>query len=273
MLIAKNRLPRRIYGNNMSEVEKLVVSGKTWFDATSTIPVEGSPELFNYTSKSMGRQRHFKDEFCNVASGKKANVLYKDSEGYCYIIDTTKGENGIVVRFNGTLEYYDPNDKTPDSGPLVIFDASDASIEIRNTFFYWLKSINSSLDWSNNAVWDAKLILCKYLPIVRSDLDPITTIVPKTRVDNWLEAISSGSGWVYVSEPKAGPQYNVLVKNQGTKDYNLKAKIGRLINTPTLSVTVDGTHTYYNDYSTITLESDDTWSDSKEQVFIDGTQS
>lgn len=41
MLIAKNRLPRRIYGNNMTEVKKLVVSGTTWFDATSTIPAEG----------------------------------------------------------------------------------------------------------------------------------------------------------------------------------------------------------------------------------------
>lgn len=263
MLIAKNRLPRRIYGNNMSEVEKLVVSGKTWFDATSTIPVEGSPELFNYTTKSMNNQEHFKDEFCQVASGKKTNVLYKDSEGYCYVIDTTKGENGVVVRFNGTLKYKDPNSNIPN--PLVIFDASDASIEITSWNFYWLKSINSSLDSSDNAVWDAKLILCKYLPIVRSDLDPITTIVPKTRVNNWLEPDPNGIGNCYVSEPKAGPQYNVLVKNQGTKNYNLKAKIGRLINTPTLSA--------YNDYSTITLECDDSWSDSKQQVYLDGTQS
>lgn len=271
MLIAKNRLPRRIYGNNMSEVEKLVVSDTTWFDATSTIPVEGSPELFNYTFKSIGTQRHFKDEFCQVASGKKTNVLYKDSEGYCYVIDTTKGENGVVVRFNGTLKYKDPNSNIPN--PLVIFDASDASIEITSWNFYWLKSIDSSLSSSGDAVWDAKLILCKYLPIVRSDLDPITTIVPKTRVDNWLDGTVSGSGSCYVSEPKAGPQYNVLVKNQGTKDYNLKAKIGRLINTPTLSITVDGTSTYDNDYSTITLECDDSWSDSKQQVYLDSTQS
>lgn len=40
MLIAKNRLPRRIMGNGQ-EVEKLVVSGTTWFDATSTIPAKG----------------------------------------------------------------------------------------------------------------------------------------------------------------------------------------------------------------------------------------
>ena len=273
MLIAKNRLPRRIYGKNNSEVEKLVVSGTTWFDATSTIPVEGSPELFDYTTTRTGNQRRFENEFCKVASGKKTNVLYKDSEGYCYVIDTTKGENGIVVRFNGTLEYKDPNDNVPGSHDLVIFDASDASIQIsKYGNFYWLKSINSSLSSSDTAVWDAKLILCKYLPIVRSDLDPITTIVPKTEVDNWLEVASAGSRYVYVSEPKAGPQYNVLVKNQGTKDYNLKAKIGRLINTPTLTVTVDGTSTYYNDYSTITLECDDTWSDSKQQVYLDGTQ-
>ena len=268
MLIAKNRLPRRIMGNGQ-EVEKLVVSGTTWFDATSTIPVEGSPALFNYTTKGMNSQHHFRYEFCNVASGKKTNVLYKDSEGYCYVIDTTKGENGIVVRFNGTLEYKDPNANVSGSQALVIFDASDASIQITEADFYWLKSINSSLSSSNNAVWDAKLILCKYLPIVRSDLDPITTIVNKTKTDNSLEG-SAHYGYVYVSEPKAGPQYNVLVKNQGTKDYNLKAKIGRLINTPTLTVT---DNKYYNDYSTITLESDDSWSDSKQQVFIDGTQS
>lgn len=269
MLIAKNRSPRRIYGNNNSEVEKLVVSGTTWFDATSTIPVEGSPELFDYTTKGMNNQRHFKYEFCKVASGKKANVLYKDSEGYCYVIDTTKGENGIVVRFNGTLEYKDPNAKSHETA-LVIFDASDASIQITDANFYWLKSINSSLSSSGDAVWDAKLILCKYLPIVRSDLDPITTIVAKTKTDNWLEGDPNGYGYVYVSEPKAGPQYNILVKNQGTKDYNLKAKIGRLINTPTLTVT---DNKYYNDYSTITLECDDSWSDSKQQVFLDGTQS
>lgn len=269
MLIAKNRLPRRIMGNGQ-EVEKLVVSGKNWFDATSTIPVEGSPELFDYTTKSMNNQRHFRYEFCRVASGKKTNVLYKDSEGYCYVIDTTKGENGVVVRFNGTLEYKDPNDKVPGSGALVIFDASDASIEITNESFYWLKSIDSSLSSSGDAVWDAKLILCKYLPIVRSDLDPITTIVAKTRINNSIEGDPNGLGYVYVSEPKAGPQYNVLVKNQGTKDYNLKAKIGRLINTPTFTLT-EGK--YFNDYSTITLECDDSWSDSKQQVFIDGTQS
>ena len=268
MLIAKNRLPRRIMGNGQ-EVEKLVVSGTTWFDATSTIPVEGSPELYNYATKGMNNQRHFRYEFCEVASGKKTNVLYKDSEGYCYVIDTTKGENGIVVRFNGTLEYKDPNANVSGSQALVIFDASDASIEITTESFYWLKSINSSLSSSNNAVWDAKLILCKYLPIVRSDLDPITTIVAKTRMSNSLDG-GAGYRYVYVSEPKAGPQYNVLVKNQGTKDYNLKAKIGRLINTPTLTVT---DNKYYNDYSTITLESDDSWSDSKQQVFIDGTRS
>ena len=268
MLIAKNRLPRQITGNGQ-EVEKLVVSSKTWFDATSTIPVEGSPELFNYTSKSMSNQRHFEDEFCKVASGKKTNVLYKDSEGYCYVIDTTKGENGVVVRFNGTLEYKDPNAKSHETA-LVIFDASDASIQITDANFYWVKSINSSLSSSSNAVWDAKLILCKYLPIVRSDLDPITTIVAKTQLDNWVEAASAGTGYVYVSESKAGPQYNILVKNQGTKDYNLKAKIGRLINTPTFTLTENK---YFNDYSTITLESDDTWLDTKEQVFLDGTQS
>lgn len=268
MLIAKNRLPRQIIGNGQ-EVEKLVVSGTTWFDATSTIPVEGSPALFNYTQSRMNNQRHFRYQFCEVASGKKTNVLYKDSEGYCYVIDTSKGENGIVVRFNGTLEYKDPNANVSGSGALVIFDASDASIQITDEQFYWLKSINSSLNSSDTAVWDAKLILCKYLPIVRSDLDPITTIVPKTRLQNSLEGGEAGWGYVYVSEPKAGPQYNVLVKNQGTKDYNLKAKIGRLINTPTLTVT---DNKYYNDYSTITLESDDSWLDTREQVFIDGTQ-
>lgn len=268
MLIAKNRLPRRIMGNGQ-EVEKLVASGTTWFDATSTIPVEGSPELYSYTRTRMNNQRHFRYQFCRVASGKKANVLYKDSEGYCYVIDTTKGENGIVVRFNGTLEYKDPNANVSGLQALVIFDASDASIQITTEDFYWLKSINSSLSSSDNAVWDAKLILCKYLPIVRSDLDPITTIVNKTKTDNSLEG-SANVGYVYVSEPKAGPQYNVLVKNQGTKDYNLKAKVGRLINTPTLTVT---DNKYYNDYSTITLECDDSWLDTREQVFIDGTQS
>ena len=263
MLIAKNRLPRQIIGNSQ-EVEKLVVSGTTWFDATSTIPVEGSPNVYEYGSRSGAATGKMTGDMIRLPPGKKSNILYKDSEGYCYVIDTS---DNTIKRFNTTLTYIGNNNL---KDKLVVFDASDASISILNGTFDYLEANGLSPYNTNSIIGGPKLQFCKYLPIVINSLDDETIIVNKS---NKIQVQISGTTtttWYLTSTAKEAPQYNILVKNQGSKDYTLNAKVGRLI-LITTGEYVEGAGNV--EYGTITLESDDSWLDTKEQVFIDGTQS
>ena len=270
MLIAKNRLPRRIMGNGQ-EVEKLVVSGTTWFDATSTIPVEGSPALYAYSTKRSSNVPKMTSPIIGLPGGSVTGVLYKDSEGYCYVIDSDTNE---ILRFNDTIDYMDrtiPNS----SEKLVTFRASDGAIIIpddRPSFNYKIENGISSDGtlWGDtgSGTLGPKLKFCRYLPIVKYDVADTITIVDKSG-GIYISTGSSGTAWITATK-KIAPQYNILVKNEGTKDYDLKAKIGRLY----LQCSAQyrpGAGTVKQ--GTITLDSDDSWLDTREQVFIDGTQS
>ena len=271
MLIAKNRLPRRIIGNGQ-EVEKLVVSGTTWFDATSTIPVEGSPELYTYGTKRSSNVAQMTSPIIGLPRGSIADVLYKDSEGYCYVIDNDTNE---IIRFNDTIDYIDRT-VLNSSYKLVTFRASDGAIIIPDDkpFFNYKTengiSSNGTLwgDTGSNGTLGPKLRFCRYLPILKYNIADSVTIVDKSG-DISISTGSSGTSWITATK-KIAPQYNILVKNEGTKDYDLKAKIGRLyLQCSAQYHTGAGTVTY----GTITLDSDDSWLDTREQVFIDGTQS
>lgn len=272
MLIAKNRLPRRIMGNGQ-EVEKLVVSGTTWFDATSTIPVEGSPTLYKYSSKLSSSVAQMASDFIGLPSGSITDVLYKDSEGYCYVIDSDTNE---IIRFNNTIDYIDRTTDPEHAKVLVTFRASDRAIIIpdgRPLFNYKTENgiiSNGTLwgDTGSNGTLGPKLRFCRYLPILTYSIANSVTIVDKSN-DIFISTGGSSTAWITATE-KVAPQYNVLVKNEGTKDYNLKAKIGRLyLQCSAQYHTGAGTV----EYGTITLDSDNSWLDTREQVFIDGTQS
>lgn len=271
MLIAKNRLPRRIMGNSQ-EVEKLVVSGTTWFDATSTIPVEGSPPLYTYGTKLSSNVPQMRSPIIGLPGGSVTNVLYKDSEGYCYVIDSDTNE---IIRFNDTIDYIDRTTDPEHADVLVTFRANDGAIIIPDgnpSFNY--KTENDIT--SNGTLWGdtgsggklgPKLRFCRYLPILKYDVANNVTIVNKSR-DIYISTDASSTSWITATE-KVAPQYNILVKNEGIKNYNLKAKIGRLyLQCSAEYVTGAGSV----EYGTITLDSDDSWLDTREQVFIDGTQ-
>lgn len=270
MLIAKNRLPRRIMGNGQ-EVEKLVVSGTTWFDATSTIPVEGSPTLYTYSRKTSSTANEI-SPLIGLPGGSVTDVLYKDSEGYCYVIDSDTNE---IIRFNSTIDYVDRSIPNGDN-VLVTFRASDGAIIIPNDkplFNYKIEnaiSFDSYLcgDLGYNGILGPKLRFCRYLPILKYDITNNVTIVDKSN-KIYMTYGDRTNQWLTATE-KVAPQYNVLVKNEGTKDYDLKAKIGRLY----LQCSVkDTTGAGTVEYGTITLDSDDSWLNTREQIFIDGTQS
>lgn len=269
MLIAKNRLPRRIYGKNNSEVEKLVVSGTTWFDATSTIPVEGSPALYTYGTKTGSTVNLMKYPTIELPNGSITDVLYKDSEGYCYVIDSDTNE---IIRFNDTIDYMDRTADPEYAEALATFRANDGAIIIPEGASFNYKTENSI---TNNyyilgerpGALGPKLRFCRYLPILKYDVANSITIVKKRVV---IEFGNITSQYITATE-KVAPQYNVLVKNEGTKDYDLKAKIGRLY--VQYSAERSGGSGALYEYGTITLNSDDTWLDTREQVFIDGTQS
>lgn len=269
MLIAKNRLPRQITANGQ-EVEKLVVSDTAWFDATSTIPVEGSPPLYSYGTKASSTASET-SPIIGLPGGSVTDVLYKDSEGYCYVIDADTNE---IIRFNDTIDYIDrsiPNG----SEKLVTFRASDGAIIIPNDtpFFNYMiengisREIYLCGDLGFGGALGPKLRFCRYLPILKYDVANTVTIVDKS---NKISIDMSGmtTQWLTATE-KVAPQYNILVKNEGTKDYDLKAKIGRLYLQCSVKIT-EGAGTV--EQGTITLDSDDSWLDTKEQVFIDGTQ-
>ena len=247
MLIAKNRLPRRIYGNNMTEVEKLVVSGTTWFDATTTFPVEGSLPKLKYLIGGHDRdyvtRGYVELKFqVNGLVYSVNDLLYKDSDGYCYVIDT---ETNTIKRFKDTLAFkwsYSYNGS-------IVFDANTAGITING----------EPIKLYGTTQLKVKALCCNYWPILKGDVASTVTIVQDAPVN--LGPLSKERQDI-VTENE-GIQYNILLRNQGVKDYTLKAKIGRLYIVCMRLV---------DDTATITLESDDSWLDTREQVFIDGTQ-
>ena len=145
MLVANNRLPKRINANGQ-EVEKLVVSGTIWFDATSTIPAEGgvSSGTFSRISQVMGFKYKVTSQ-PDIPAAKSAGILYKDKDGYCYAIDKTTGQ---VVKFNTTLE---------DDG--IILDASDAS-PYYSTVPIWHYTCISRQQYSYNSYIKVFTYLC-----------------------------------------------------------------------------------------------------------------
>lgn len=244
MLIANNRLPRRIYGNS-SEVEKLVVNNKVWFDATTTFPVEGSLPKITYSAGTSDGHT-ITQGFIELQSQISVpDLLYKDSEGYCYVVDT---ETNTIKRFNTTLGFK-PSHSYPAS---IIFDASTSAITIikkQPIFLYGTNFLR------------VKAICCKYWPIVKSNIESNVTIANNVSANFGIVLQKSRMD---VANENEGPQYNLLLKNLGTKNYSLTAKIGRLSIVCTRLI---------DDTATITLETNTSYSNTKEQIFIDGTQS
>lgn len=234
MLIANNRLPKRIMGNGQ-EVEKLVVSGTTWFDATSTIPAEGgvSEGTFYRVSQVMGFKYRVTSQ-PDIPAAKYADVLYKDKNGYCYAIDKTTEK---VVKFNTTLE---------DNG--IILDASDASIYVPTTQQFKFGTTALSAGGGTHIT-----PISKYLPICRQ----AATI---SQVKNSYSNLGNTSGNQYDFTTNVASQYGVLLPNKGTKDYDLDIFVGNICKQSTVS---RGS----TDITRIT------WVTGRTSMFIDGTQS
>lgn len=243
MLIAKNRLPKQIIGNGQ-EVEKLVVSGTTWFDATTTFPVEGSLPKLKYKRGTSSGDRVTQGFVSLKSQVSVADLLYKDSDGYCYVIDT---ETNTIKRFKNTLAF---KWSTSYTGSIV-FDANTAGITINR----------EPIKLYGTTDLRVKALCCNYWPILKGDVASTVSIVQNAPVD--LGVVLDTSSRDTVTEDE-GIQYNILLRNQGVKDYALKAKIGRLYIECMRLI---------DDTATITLESDGSWLDTREQVFIDGTQS
>lgn len=234
MLIANNRLPKRINANGQ-EVEKLVVSGTIWFDATSTIPAEGgvSSGTFSRISQVMGFKYRVTSQ-PDIPAAKSAGVLYKDKDGYCYAIDKTTEK---VVKFNTTLE---------DDG--IILDASDGSIYVPTTqqFQFGTTALPASGGTHITPI-------SKYLPIcVRT--------VTISQVKNSYSNLGNISGNEYDFTTDVASQYGVLLPNKGTKDYDLDIFVGNICKESTS----------FSGYTTITRL---TWVTGRTSMFIDGTQS
>lgn len=234
MLIANNRLPKRINANGQ-EVEKLVVSGTIWFDATSTIPAEGG--VSSGTSHRVSQVMGFKYQVTSqpdIPAAKYADVLYKDKNGYCYAIDKTTEK---VVKFNTTLE---------DNG--IILDASDASIYVPTTqqFKFGTTALPASGDTHITPI-------SKYLPICRQ-------AVTISQVKNSYSNLGNVGGNQYDFTTNVTSQYGVLLPNKGTKDYDLDIFVGNICKQSTMS-------------KGSTIITRITWVTGRTSMFIDGTQS
>ena len=234
MLIANNRLPKRINANDQ-EVEKLVVSGTIWFDATSTIPAEGG--VSSGTSGRISQVIGFKYQVTSqpdIPAAKYTDVLYKDKNGYCYAIDKTTEQ---LVKFNTTLE---------DDG--IILDASDASIYVPTTQQF--KFGNTPLPASGGTHTTP---ISKYLPICLQ----AATI---SQVKNSYSNLGNIGGNEYKFTTNVASQYGVLLPNKGTKDYDLDIFVGNICKQSTA----------FRGSTTITRI---TWVTGRTSLFIDGTQS
>ena len=234
MLIANNRLPKRINANGQ-EVEKLVVSGTIWFDATSTIPAEGgvSSGTFSSVSQVTGFKYRVTSQ-PDIPAAKCADVLYKDKNGYCYAIDTTTEQ---LVKFNTTLE---------DEG--IILDASDASIYVPTTQQFKFGTTPLSAGAGTHIT-----PISKYLPICLQ-----AAII--SQVKNSYSNLGNIGGNQYNFTTNVASQYGVLLPNKGTKDYDLDIFVGNICKESTVS----------RGSTTITRI---TWATGRTNLFIDGTQS
>lgn len=233
MLVANNRLPKRINANGQ-EVEKLVVSGTIWFDATSTIPAEGG--VSSTTSSRISQVMDFKYQVTSqpdIPAAKSAGVLYKDKDGYCYAIDKTTKQ---VVKFNTTLE---------DNG--IILDASDASIYVPTTQQFQFGTTPVSASGGTHIT-----PISKYLPICVQG-------VTISQVKNSYSSLGNTGGNQYNFTTNVASQYGVLLPNKGTKDYDLDIFVGNICKVST----------YLNGSTTIRRL---TWNTDRTSKFIDGTQ-
>ena len=209
MLIANNRLPRRINGNSQ-EVEKLEVGGVTYFDATTTIPVE-SIMTYNETAHadtaSLDTNRTFGDVLIeNIPETTIENIdFYKDVDGYSYLIDI---ELNTIVKFKGKIEksgWVFNNETNTITQPAFKPDRADS--------IYGVYSFN----FSNYSYSATKTYRAPYL---------FFTNTIQNLTFGTVEQITYGditSKYVSRFEKTNEVQYNCLLTNKGTKNYTLNA--------------------------------------------------